>query len=678
MNKKIITSITIFAILMIAGVSVTFAAPKPSVRYSGYLLADPINKDRVWYVSPVNQKRYDLGVNPDEALSAIKKVMLGITEANLKKIPKSNEMISGDKNLRKRLSGRFLLAVEDAGNIWYVRPTDLKRYYFIKTNMSFAHLRSLAVSVTVANLKTIAIAYTQPETPAPTSQLPIMPTTPTSYGCAYSNPSCDWWYNCINNKCVLKSGCAYNNPACSTNQICQNNLCILKAGCQYNNPSCPSGQKCNTTLNQCETSQPATTTIQQPVITPPGCAYNNPSCSSGQKCNTNLNQCEINSSTTTLQNGSACADGDCEIPNVAIIEIPENDPLRNQSNGIINMDTVIQKFYKTYSDDFDVLLTFDIGTYNGKYNGWSDGGMRRYVPSNIGYIDECSSLINPTCKDYPARLRYMQQFGMRDRPNVATNANLEMNKNTFIHELGHYWTIGWGTFGKPQCYDSWAQYVYNFSEGHWSGNFEAGEASIMLQGSVLLGKNGTLLDPNLGKLVDNKDGTFTSIDTKINDPMFNYMDLYAMGLITGNELATKDIFAIYNLEKKYSNPIAAGYNYSMPEWHTYYGTRKDITLADFKKMLLDKEACEGKDYYTGDGSRVLNAYDKGREPAKDLRVALVLIKFPEQKIFNKKAREICQALNYDFPKAWNEATYGLSTMRTNLSEATKNPDCNAL
>ena len=351
------------------------------------------------------------------------------------------------------------------------------------------------------------------------------------------------------------------------------------------------------------------------------------------------------------------------IPNVLILEIPGNDPSRFPSTGNVSMDALVQKFYKIYPDEFDMLITFDVGKYNGQYNAWSNGFMRRYVPSNIGYIDECDSVENRYCKGYPTRLRYTQHVSMESDPVVFSSY-------TFVHELGHYWGVGWGNQHGQQCYDPWASYVYDFPSGHWSSNFEAGPLSVLV-GGALQTKNDTYpKPPRLSRIIDSKDGTFTSVDieggTTTERTRFNNIDLYAMGLMTKEELATKDMFVIYDLERKGS------------DGNIYYGVRKNITLGDFKTMLKQKSACENKNYYTGDGSRVLNSYDKGKELAKDFRIAFVFVKHPEQEISNKKAREICQAVNYDYPKAWNDATYGLSTIHTYLSETSKNPDCKSL
>ena len=361
------------------------------------------------------------------------------------------------------------------------------------------------------------------------------------------------------------------------------------------------------------------------------------------------------------------------IPNVLILEVPENDPSRYE-NGVMSMNAVVQKFYEIYPDEFDMLVTFDVGKQNNKYNGWSNGFMRRYVPSNIGQINECSTVENMNCSGYPTRLRYIQQFKMWD--------DTTLSGYVFVHELGHYWGVGWGVQGAPQCFDSWASYVYDFPSGHWSSNFEAGPLSVIV-GGALQAKNGTYLQPRLSRIIDNKDGTFTTTGMEgitNTTPRFNYIDLYAMGLMTEEELATKDMFIAYDLERKGS------------EGDTFYGVRKNITLDNFKTMLKQLTACmkdpqynpynnpqfSNRIYYTGDGSRILNSHDNGKEFVKDFKVAFIFMKYPEQTTSNKSARDICQAVNYDYPKLWNDATYGLSTIRTYLSEASKNPDCATL
>ncbi len=262
-KHKLIFIIPIIALITFSYVVASNAAQSQAQRFSGKLLIDNINPQRLWYVSPVNHKRYDLGTTSNQAIQTISKLVIGINNVNLKKIPTGSENFLGNSALRQHLNGHFLLAVEQRGSLWYVSPSNLKRYYFLKNDeSSFAFFRGLALNISEVNLQFIPIAFTQPS-------LPI--TTPT--GCVYNNPSCSINQFCQNNLCIPKpqtitpTGCTYGNPACDLSHICINNSCVLKDGCAYNNPSCPQGQQCIS--NECKTV----------VVLPPSSpACNTPAC----------------------------------------------------------------------------------------------------------------------------------------------------------------------------------------------------------------------------------------------------------------------------------------------------------------------------------------------------------------------------------------------------------------
>lgn len=109
-----------------------------------------------WYVSPRNHLRYWLGRTSTSALKAFQATALGVTNANLFKIPASGSTATGDAALQTRLAGYILLQVEAQGKIWYVTPVTKQRIVLDGSSGAFAIMAKVGVRVTTAAL----LAYT--------------------------------------------------------------------------------------------------------------------------------------------------------------------------------------------------------------------------------------------------------------------------------------------------------------------------------------------------------------------------------------------------------------------------------------------------------------------------------------------------------------------------------------
>lgn len=348
------------------------------------------------------------------------------------------------------------------------------------------------------------------------------------------------------------------------------------------------------------------------------------------------------------------------IPNVAILEFEEDDSCR-YSNGNVHGECVVEEFYSVYPDNFDMLIIMDVGEYNGLYNGYSSESIHRYVPTNIGRIDECDVFEYSFCETYPERLRYMQQIG------DALTEGL-YPEDAFVHEAGHYWGVSWRSPGSryDECFDEpWMEQIWE--NNHWTELFQAGEESSVLSYHISATSERDSTHVAFGPWVDNGDGTFTKTPSEYGNLKFNYIDLYAMGLMSEEEVETKEMYVVLD-------PVRV----NDADGYVYSGTRYDLILDDFKDLLAVKEECEGTGteyYYTGDGSRELHSYDGETELAESFRIGMVLIKFPEQTISDQEAYEICEAVNYNLPIAWSEATDGLSEIDLRLEEGSSLPDC---
>jgi len=181
-------------------------------KLKGYFLLQVQSPGKVWYVNPLDGKRYYIK-DVIYATELFKQYGLGITNADLKKIPVgsgeiaknftyivdsdkdglndkleaqlgtnkakadtdadgtsdweelkklADPLVAGrgrlqfDQKLANRLKGRILLQVQDKGQVWYVNPKDGKRYFLPDAAAGLNLLGHLALGITDANLNLIA------------------------------------------------------------------------------------------------------------------------------------------------------------------------------------------------------------------------------------------------------------------------------------------------------------------------------------------------------------------------------------------------------------------------------------------------------------------------------------------------------------------------------------------
>ncbi len=137
---------------------------------AGQILIQAERNGEGWYVYPKTKTRYYLG-RPTNAFNVMKELGLGITDANLAKIPMAGSSDAGDTKLRNQLAGYILIQTEQNGEAWYVYPVDRKRYSLGRPTTAFNVMKSLGLGISNVNLAQVPAAPNQP---------PLLPVVATS------------------------------------------------------------------------------------------------------------------------------------------------------------------------------------------------------------------------------------------------------------------------------------------------------------------------------------------------------------------------------------------------------------------------------------------------------------------------------------------------------------------
>ena len=149
-SKKILAILAAaFAVLAFATIS-TVAQEGLAHRLSGYMLLSADQNGQLWYVLPESDQRVYLGT-AEMAWDVIRDNMLGINDADLAALRESSEV-------PERLSGKFLLATESGGAVYFVRPADNRLYHIGTGEIAFQNLARLSVGISWDNLKQIPIS----------------------------------------------------------------------------------------------------------------------------------------------------------------------------------------------------------------------------------------------------------------------------------------------------------------------------------------------------------------------------------------------------------------------------------------------------------------------------------------------------------------------------------------
>lgn len=153
--KKIITVLVSLS-LIIFNFNPGFAATSIAERVKGKIVLQVESHGEAYYIYPDNLKRYYLG-RPQNAFDIMRALGLGITNANLAKIPRNTDNWAGETTFINRVKGKILLQVESHGEAWYVYPNNGKRYFLGRPNDAFNIMRSLGLGITTKDLSAITI-----------------------------------------------------------------------------------------------------------------------------------------------------------------------------------------------------------------------------------------------------------------------------------------------------------------------------------------------------------------------------------------------------------------------------------------------------------------------------------------------------------------------------------------
>ncbi len=104
-----------------------WAATSPAQIQAGKFIIQSESYDRLWYVDPQEQTRYLLK-DAQGTMDLLRLKATGISNKDLAKI-KTTAKGSFNAKLTNRFKGKFLLAVENQGQIWYIDPASGIRYH---------------------------------------------------------------------------------------------------------------------------------------------------------------------------------------------------------------------------------------------------------------------------------------------------------------------------------------------------------------------------------------------------------------------------------------------------------------------------------------------------------------------------------------------------------------------
>ncbi|MFA5127136.1 MAG: hypothetical protein WC465_04055 [Patescibacteria group bacterium] len=128
-------------------------------KYAGKFIIQSESYDRLWYIDPQEKTRYVLR-DAQGIMDFFRQKATGISNKDLAKI-KTAAKQSYNVKLTNRFRGKFLLAAENNGEIWYVDPDTGIRYFLKDGQAAYDFFVNRAIKLKNNNLKKIAISSQQ-------------------------------------------------------------------------------------------------------------------------------------------------------------------------------------------------------------------------------------------------------------------------------------------------------------------------------------------------------------------------------------------------------------------------------------------------------------------------------------------------------------------------------------
>lgn len=155
MKRVLLAALAVLTVFSTVSPAIAAEQSNLSERLKGHFLLSVQDRGKIWYVSPEAGTRVHI---PDatNAWMLIKDRMIGISNADLAKIPEPGQSAQ-DPALRDRLSGQFLLAVENHGEVWYVNPHTQARHYLGYGEETYNKVKAVALGITMNDLDQVPL-----------------------------------------------------------------------------------------------------------------------------------------------------------------------------------------------------------------------------------------------------------------------------------------------------------------------------------------------------------------------------------------------------------------------------------------------------------------------------------------------------------------------------------------